>query len=309
MRRILIDTDTASDDVVAIIAALRDPAVHVEAITVVAGNVPIQLAVKNALIAVQMANTYAPPVYQGVAKPMLRELFTSEYVHGADGMGNMDLPAPTLLPASGHAIDKLIEVIQRYPGEIELITLGPLTNLALAYLKAPEIAQQVNRVVIMGGQGLGSGNITPVAEFNLFVDAEAAQIVVSSGMPIMFVGWDVSTDETFINQQDMDYLIASGSTIAQFCVRCNRTLQEHNAEYWGKVGFDLPDPVTMIAALYPEIITEQFSAYCSVEYKSADTYGQLIIDRHQLLKRPTNAQICIKVDAQRFKHLLFERIQ
>ena len=308
MRKFLIDTDTASDDAVAIVAALRDPNIRVEAITVVGGNVPIDLAVKNALISVQVANTYAPPVYKGASKPLLRDLFTSEFVHGADGMGNMDLPDPGLSVSAGHAVDTMIDVIRAHPGEIELITLGPLTNIALACAKAPEIMRLVKSVVIMGGSGLGEGNITPVAEFNIFVDAEAAQIVLNSGMPLMFVGWDVSTDDTFISQDDIDRLLASGSDIARFCVRCNDSLKLHNAESWGKQGFDLPDPVTMIAALYPEIITEQFSAYCAAEYKGAYTYGQLVIDRHHLLNRPSNATICAKIDAQRFKELLFARL-
>lgn len=308
MRRFIIDTDTASDDVVAIILALRDPNIHVEAITVVAGNLPLELAVKNALISVEQAGTYTPPVYRGAPKPLLRPLVTSEFVHGEDGMGEMNLPTPALVPAAGHAIDAIIGLAERYAGEIELVTLGPLTNLALAVSQAPEIAQQIRRVVIMGGQGRGAGNMTPVSEFNIYVDAEAAQIVLNSGLALTFVGWDVSTDDTFIHQADIDRLLASGSARAAFCVRCNQTLIHYNAETWGKAGFDLPDPVTMIAAIYPELITEQISAYCAVEHKSADTYGQLIIDEHRLLNRPPNANVCLKIDAARFKQILFERI-
>jgi purine nucleosidase len=308
MRKFLIDTDTASDDAVAIIAALRDPQVHVEAVTVVAGNVPIDRAVKNALISVEVAATYVPPVYRGASKPLLRELFSAEFVHGEDGMGNMNLPDPTLVACEGHAVDKIIEVIRANPGEIEVITLGPLTNIALACAKEPEIAHLVKNVVVMGGSGLGEGNVTPVAEFNLYVDAEAAQIVLNSGMPLMFVGWDVSTDETFISQDDINRLLASGSDIARFCVRCNEALKTYNADSWGKVGFDLPDPVTMITAIYPEIVVQQFPAYCYVEHKSSDTYGQLVIDHYHLLQRSPNATICQKIDAQRFKELLFSRI-
>jgi purine nucleosidase len=308
MRRMIIDTDTASDDAIAIIVALRDPNVQVEAITVVAGNVPLDLAVKNALVSVEQAGTYTPPVYRGAPKPLLRPLVTSEFVHGDDGMGDMNLPDPTLTAAPGHAIDALIELAARYPGEIELVTLGPLTNIALAVLKAPEIAQQIKRVVIMGGQGRGAGNMTPVSEFNIYVDGEAAQVVLNSGLPLMFVGWDVSTDETFITQANIDALHATGSARAAFCVRCNHTLIRYNAEAWGKTGFDLPDPVTMIAALYPDIITEQVQAYCAVEHKSETSYGMLIIDEHRLLNRPPNATICLKIDAARFKQLLFQRI-
>lgn len=309
MRRILIDTDTASDDAVALIFALRDDRAHIEAITVVAGNVPVDTGVKNALTAVQMASTYQPPVYRGCAKPMMRDLFTSEFVHGSDGMGDMNLPDPALRVASGHGVDKIVELVIANPHEIEIITLGPLTNVALAYLKEPRIAQLVKHVFVMGGSGFGPGNITPVAEFNIYVDAEAAQIVLSSGMPLTFVGWDVSTDETFINQADIDHLLATGSPIAQFCVRCNEGLRLHNEEVWGQSGFDLPDPTTVIAALYPEIILKQNTAYSFVECKSAETYGQMVIDGNNLLKRPANVTLCHKIDAARFKEILFSRIQ
>lgn len=306
MRRLLIDTDTGSDDAVALIAALRDPAVHVEAITVVAGNVPLDLAVRNALISVEMANTYAPPVYRGLAKPLLREPVTAEIVHGDDGLGDMNLPDPTLSTTNGHAVDVIIETIQAFPGELEIITLGPLTNLALACLREPSIVQQVKSLFVMGG---GTGNITPSAEFNIYGDAEAAQSVLNSGLNPTFVIWDASTDETFITADELDTLLASGSPVADFCVRCNDTLKAYNEEYWGKSGIDLPDPVTMIAALYPEIITDQVAAFCTVEHKSPDTYGQLVVDHMNLLRRPPNATVVRKVDAERFKALLFERIQ
>ncbi|MCB9451189.1 MAG: nucleoside hydrolase [Anaerolineaceae bacterium] len=309
MRRLLIDTDTASDDAVALIMALRDATVQVEAITVVAGNVPLDLAVKNALISVEMAGTYAPPVYRGVTKPFLRDLFTSEFVHGEDGMGNMNLPEPRSQAAAGHASDVIIALARQYPHELEIVTLGPLSNLALACLKAPDIAGLVKSVFIMGGCGLGPGNITPVAEFNIFVDAEAAQIVANSGLPLTFVGWDVSTDDTFITQADIDALLATGSKIAAFCVRCNAVLQQYNADSWGKIGFDLPDPVTMAAALYPDIITRQIDAYVHVEYRSEACYGQVVIDQHNLLQRPANACICLGVDARRFKEILFRLVQ
>lgn len=309
MRRILIDTDTASDDAVALIFALRDDRAHVEAITVVAGNVPVDLGVKNALTSVQMAATYTPPVYRGSSKPMMRDLFTSEFVHGSDGMGDMHLPTPSLAAAPGHAIDKIIELVTQNPHAIEIITLGPLTNLALAYLKAPRIAQLVKHVFVMGGSGFGPGNITPVAEFNIYVDAEAAHVILNSGMPLTFIGWDVSTDETFINQADIDFLLGTGSPIAQFCVRCNEGLRLHNEEIWGQSGFDLPDPTAVIAALYPEIILKQSTVYSFVEYKSPDTYGQMVIDANHLLKRAPNATLCHKIDAAQFKQILFSRIQ
>ena len=308
MRHLLIDTDTASDDVVALIMALREPTVRVEAVTVVAGNLPVDLAVRNALIAIEEANTYAPPVYRGVERPLLRPLVTAESVHGDDGLGDMNHPPPRLEAAHGHAVDCIIETVYRFPKALEIVTLGPLTNLALACLKAPEIASLVKQVTIMGGTGFGKGNITPTAEFNLFVDAEAAQIVLNSGLPLTFVGWDMSTGDTFLPAAELDALLATGSPVASFCVRCNAALRAYNQRTWGKDGIDLADPVAMAVALDRSIMTESIQAYAAVEHKSELTYGQLVIDAYGLLGRAPNATFCRAVDAPRFKALLHRLI-
>ena len=172
MKRFLIDTDTASDDAVALIMALREESIKVEAITVVSGNVPVDLGLKNALISIEVADTYVPPVYKGADRPIIREAFTSEFVHGEDGMGNMNLPEPKLKAESKHAVDAIIDLVMSNPNEIEIVALGPLTNIALAYLKEPRIVQNIKNLVIMGSEGLGPGNVTPAAEFNFYVDAE-----------------------------------------------------------------------------------------------------------------------------------------
>lgn len=308
MRRLIIDTDTASDDAVALILALREPEVHVEAIMVVAGNVPIELAVKNALLSVETANTYCPPVYQGMAKPLLRDLFTSEFVHGEDGMGNIDSPKPGLAIQPEHAVDALISMAQESRGDLELITLGPLTNIAMACLKAPDSMGKLKRITIMAGAGIGSGNITPVAEFNAFVDAEALSIVLQSEIPIFLVGWDVSMGRTFIDEDDIRYLLETGSPIATFCVRCNQSLQEFNLKRLEKRGFDLPDPATVAAAIYPETVLETWEAYTYVETKNESTYGQVIIDYMHLLNKSPNAVICRSLDGKMFKERLFRAI-
>lgn len=309
MRHWLIDTDTGSDDAVALIMALRDDSVRVETITTVAGNVPLDLATRNARISTQVADTYAPPVHVGAGKPLLRPLRTAESVHGEDGLGNMNLSDPTLPIAEGHAVDAIIATAERFAGELEIVTLGPLTNLALACAKAPQLAQQLKHVWVMGGAGLGPGNVTPVAEFNMWVDAEAAQMVVQSGLALTFVGWDCSTDETFLSAEDLERLLATGSPIAEFCVRCNAVLQQYNLESWGKVGIDLPDPVTVAAALYPEMMNETLEAFVSVDYHSAATYGQLLIDQNGLLKQAPNARVCTQVDATGFKELLLRLVR
>lgn len=306
MRRFLIDTDTASDDAVALLMALREPAVKVEAITVVAGNSPLATCVRNALVTVEKADTYAPPVHAGMAKPLLRELVTAEFVHGEDGMGNMDLPAPRLQAGPGHAVDVIIETARRLDGELEIITLGPLTNLAMALLKEPALAGMIERIHTMGGAGLGPGNITPVAEFNFFVDAEAAHVVMESALPKTIVGWDVSTGDTFMNLEDIERLRSVGS-LGEFAVRCNATLLEINRQL-GRDGFDLPDPTTVAAALYPEMVTDSFDAHCYVEHRSERGYGQFVIDELDLLHKPANATICRSLDAGMFKDALYRRL-
>lgn len=308
MKRLIIDTDTASDDAVALILALREPAIRVEAITVVAGNVCLEQAVRNALVSVEAAGTYAPPVYPGMAKPLLRDLYTAEYVHGQDGMGDLFLPDAAIRAEREHAVDAILRLIEANPGALELITLGPLTNIALACLKAPETMRKLQRITIMGGAGLGPGNITPVAEFNIYVDAEAASIVLQCGVPIFLVGWDVSLGTTFITAADIERLLSIGSKIAAFCVHCNRALQAFNLDRFQQVGFDLPDPATVAAALYPDTVLESSDVYAYVEYKSEGSYGQVVMDVMNLLGKPPNVTICRAMDGARFKERLFAAI-
>ena len=191
MRHLLIDTDTASDDAVALLMALREPSVKVEAITTVAGNCAIEQCKINALICIEKANTYTPPVFAGMTKPLFREHFTSHHIHGEDGMGDMNLPQPELSVEDMHAVDAMIEYAAKFEGELEIVTLGPLTNLAMAVLKDPSFVKNIKQVYVMGGAGLQQGNITPLAEFNFYVDAEAVHIVLNSGLTLNVVGWEI----------------------------------------------------------------------------------------------------------------------
>ncbi len=306
MRHFLIDTDTASDDVVALLMALREPSVRVEAITVVAGNCPLEIGVKNALISIEQAGTYAPPVYAGMPQPLLRDLVTGEHVHGQDGLGNQNLPYPALEKQSGHAVDMIIEMARRFPGELEIITLGPLTNLAMAILKDPTLPDMIKRVYIMGGGGLGPGNITPVAEFNFYVDAEAAHLVIQSKLVKIVIGYDVCLEDTFINPSDITHLNSLGF-LGEFVVRSVKTVIEYHKSL-GKDGFGLPDPTAVAVALYPDIVTKQFDAYGYVEYKSEKAYGQFIIDQLQLTGKPHNVTAVTEIDAKQFKEKLFQAL-
>jgi len=304
MRHILIDTDTASDDAVALLMALREPSIKVEAITTVAGNCAIPQCKKNALICVEKAATYVPPVYAGMTKPLFREHFTSHHIHGDDGMGDMNLPEPELSVEETHAVDAMIEYSYRFKGELEIITLGPLTNLAMAVLKDPDFASNIKQVYVMGGAGLTPGNITPLAEFNFYVDAEAVHLVLESGLPLTVVGWEIGMGEAFIGVEDMRQLNEMGE-LGQFTVRCNKTLMAFNAGRTDRIGFDLPDPTTMAVALYPEIVETSIESYCWIEYGSERSYGHFVIDSTNLTGKTANAKVITRIKDGAFKQKLF----
>lgn len=305
MRKLLIDTDTASDDAVALLMALREKTVKVEAITVVAGNCKLEQCVHNALISVENAGTYAPPIYAGMTRPLFKEHFMSQHIHGTDGMGDMDNPPPVLKQQSLHAVDAILYYADMHPGDLEIVTLGPLTNLAMAVLKAPDIVGKIKHVYIMGGSGMTPGNITPLAEFNFYVDAEAADIVIKSGLPLTVVGWEIGMGEAFINEEDIKYLNQL-SALGRFTVRCNKSLMEFNAGRTERKGFDLPDPTTMAVALYPEIIQDTMTRFSWVEYKSQTSYGHYVIDSTNLTGEEPNARIVLKIKSGLFKEKLFK---
>ena len=304
MRKFIIDTDTASDDVIAIITALREPSIDVLALTVVAGNIGIDQAVQNALVAIDVADTYQPRVYKGMGKPLFRDLFTADNVHGADGLGNMFLNIPDIPVESEHAIDALIRLIEENPYEIELVTLGPLTNIAMAALKAPETMNKLKSITLMAGTGLGAGNTTETAEFNVYVDAEALAIVLNLEVPKLFVGWDVIEKRSFITEKDLNDLKNSQSDTAKFAVRCTESLYEY-CKKLGINGFELADPTAMICAIWPEVMTKCINAYATVETKKDENYGQIFLDQQS---STPNSVTCIDLDSDLFKTYLFNSL-
>ena len=313
---ILIDTDTASDDAVALIMALRSPHVRVEGITVVAGNVPLGQAVRNALYTVELCGADVP-VYAGAARPLERELETAEFFHGVDGLGDRGYPPPRGQPTDGDAAEALIETIDAHPG-IVLVTLGPLTNVALALRREPAIAERVGRCVIMGGAACTVGNMTPAAEFNLWADPDAARIVFESGLPIEMVGWELCRGEANLTDEEMAYVKGFDTPLAHFAIDCNSTALEENRRQSGDPGLGLPDPVAMAIALDPAICTRRSGHRVQVEAASALTRGMTVVDRldvagepHNeevwgvLARRPPNATICWEIDVPAFKEILY----
>ena len=319
-RTFLIDTDTASDDAVALIMSLRAPDVRVVAITTVAGNVPVQQSTRNALYTVELCGANVP-VYTGADKPLLRRYEDATWFHGRDGLGDHDYPAPRQSPASGHAADAIIDAVESNPG-IVIVTLAPLTNVALALAKKPEIVAKVGRCVIMGGAPCCEGNVTPAAEYNIWVDPEAARIVINSGMPIELVGWHLSRGDAVVRENDIAHILGFNNPIAKFAIECNSHARHAYKVQTGEDGISLPDPVAMATALDPTIGTDWSEHYIDVETQSELTRGMTVVDRlnvaaddrNQLvwadvLKKKRKAKICWTLDNQRWKEALFAALR
>lgn len=309
MRRFIIDTDTASDDAVALIMALREPSVKVEAVTVVAGNVPLDKAVRNALISVERAQTYQPPVYAGLSKPLIREQYTAEFVHGEDGLGDVGYPDAKISIESEHAVDAMLRIIEENPYELELITLGPLTNVAAAVIKSPETMKKLKGIYTMGGTLGFPGNVSVAAEFNIYVDAEAAEIVFNSGVPIYLSPFENCLGDSIFTEEEFYNIMNCGSEIAKFSMECNRTVLTFAKDVLGQAGIVFADPSTMGLVLYPECIKESFQTYICVETKSEITYGQIIYDFKGFLKKPKNAIVFKEVDGKKLKEKMVQLLK
>jgi purine nucleosidase len=315
-RPFLIDTDTASDDAVALIMALRAPDVRVVAITTVAGNVPVAQSTRNALYTVALCGANVP-VHAGADRPLLRAYQNATWFHGRDGLGDHNYPAPRQSAAGTHAVEAIIEAVVANPG-IVILTLAPLTNVALALAKKPEIAAQVGRCVVMGGAPCCEGNVTPAAEYNIWVDPEAARIVMHSGMPVELVGWHLSRGEAVIFEDDIGRILELNTPLAEFAIECNSHARKAYKVQTGEDGISLPDPIAMAIALDPTLGTDWSEHYLDVETQSELTRGMIVVDRlnvaaddrnralwADILKKESKAKICWTIDNQRWKQQLF----
>jgi inosine-uridine nucleoside N-ribohydrolase len=318
-RTFLIDTDTASDDAVALIMALRSRDVRVAAITVVAGNVPVAQATSNALFTAELCGADVP-VYSGAEAPLLRKLVTADWFHGADGLGDHGYKPAKRRAEPCHAVDALIRTVQENPG-IEIVTLGPLTNLAIALLREPKLAASVKRCVVMGGAPCCAGNVTPAAEYNIWVDPEAARIVFHSGLPIEMVGWQLCCGDAVLHPDDIDRVVAMKNPIAQFAIRSNSTAADAFFRQTGQRGISLPDPVSMGIALNPALCTSSSTHYVEIEVSGDLTRGMTVVDRLDVAKDSRNRDVwadaiergrkvivCWSLDIPKWKSLLFSAL-
>lgn len=305
-RSVVIDTDTASDDAVALIMALNHPDHVVRALTVVAGNVPIQYGVRNALITTDLLGRVDIPVYAGVDKPLLRALESAQHVHGHDGMSDIGLAESPRRPQGTHAVNALLEIAEKEPGEHALVTLGPLTNIATALIIDPLLLTRFEHTYMMIGAADGRGNVSPAGEFNAWADPEAAAIVFSAPGEKTMIGWDVSRKFAMMRPEDDARMRALGH-LGVFTSDINRAVYDFATGISGTPGYDLPDPVAMAVALDESLITECDDRHMLVSV-SEDTRGQTFADYRHPLKEAT-MRVVTAVDESRFKSQLFQALR
>lgn len=306
---LVVDTDTGSDDAVALLMAARLPGVAVRAVTTVYGNIGVDQATRNALLSLDIAGRSDIPVHQGISQPMLRMQEDAEFVHGSDGMSNVPLGQPSRAADPGHAVDVLRDIARNEPGQHTLVTLGPLTNIAAALLIDPDFLQAFRRVVIMGGAFDGVGNVGRAGEFNIWSDPEAAKIVVDASGSVTFVGWDISRRHAVITAEEQDQLRALGR-VGQFAVAINQAVNDYAIAQTGLAGYDLPDPIAMAVAINPSVATELRWANIDIGMDDAgrggtfiDHYGHLVEGDE---RQRSNCQFVAVANEALFKRMLWK---
>ncbi len=306
-REIIIDTDPGQDDAVAILLALASPELDVLGITAVAGNVPLALTQKNARIVCELAGRRDVPVFAGCDRPLAHELVTAEHVHGKTGLDGPDLPDPTMPLQDAHAVDFIIDTVRRLPaGSVTLCPLGPLTNIATAFQRAPDIIDRVQEIVLMGGAYFEVGNITPAAEFNIYVDPEAAEIVFKSGVKLTVMPLDV-THKALVTKARNDAFRALGTPVGQAVAAMTDFFERFDKAKYGSDGAPLHDPCVTAWLIRPELFSGR---HINVEIETASplTRGMTVADWWGVTDRAPNAMFMGDVDADGFFALLTERL-
>ena len=305
--KIIIDTDPGQDDAVAILMALASPEIELLGLTAVAGNVPLDLTARNARIVLELAGRTDIPAFAGADRPLLRPLVTAEHVHGRTGLDGPDLPDPQMALQDTHAVDFIIDTIRREaPGTVTLVPIGPLTNIALALAKAPDIAPRIARIVLMGGAYFEVGNITPTAEFNIYVDPAAADVVFRSGVPITVLPLDV-THKALVTQPRLDAFRALGTTVGATVADWTGFFERFDKEKYGSAGAPLHDPCVIAWLLRPELFTGR-EVNVEIETASELCLGMTVADWWGVTDRAPNALFIGDVDADGFFAILTERL-
>lgn len=328
-RSVILDTDPGIDDALAMLLAISIPEIVLQGVTVTGGNCPMLDGWQNARSVLSMAKRTDIPVYAGVSLPLLRPAFTAAETHGASGLGYATLPAATHVHPSIHAVDFIIDTIMANPGEVSLVPVAPLTNIALAIRKEPRITSAVREVIIMGGAVRVDGNTTSLAEFNFYVDPHAAHIVMQSGMPITLVPWDITRD-VMLYQSHIDQIMAIDSPLSQFIADATRFYLEFHMASFGVAGCAINDPVALALTCWPEL-AHTTDVHIDVEHVSELSMGKSVMTyvgdtthpprdtdmtgfnqqngRWQSMHRPTpNVRLVTGFDTERFIARFVERM-
>jgi purine nucleosidase len=306
-RPFFVDTDTASDDAVALVMALRHADIEVVGIGVVAGNVPLPEAVQNALYTVELCGSRVP-VHAGADGPLELALETAQHVHGVDGMGDIGLALSGRVASGTHAVDALLGASHEHAGALTLVTLGPLTNVAQALQRDPSLPERIARCVVMGAVADHVGNTNPVAEFNMWVDPHAVDVVLRSGLAVELVGWDISRHYAVLDPTDAAAIRAIGTPLAEFCIDIQGVVNTFALHETKLAGFDLPDPIAMAYAIDPSVATETRRLHCEVETASTVTRGMVVMDLLGLTGRDPNALVVMAADRERFLAMLRDAV-
>ncbi|MEL7116140.1 MAG: nucleoside hydrolase [Pseudomonadota bacterium] len=305
-RKIIIDTDPGQDDAVAILLALASPEIEVLGITAVAGNVPLALTARNARVVCELAGRADVKVFAGCDRPLRHELVTAEYVHGKTGLDGITLPEPKMALQDQHGVDFIIETLRAAPeGTVTLCPLGPLTNIATAFERAPEIAQRVEEIVLMGGAYFEVGNVTPAAEFNIYVDPEAADIVMKSGAKITMCPLDV-THKVLTTEPRVEALRSLGH-VGEVVASWTDFFERFDMEKYSSPGAPLHDPTVIAYLIDPDMFSGRH-INVEIETQSDLTRGMTVADWWGVTDRAKTALFLGDVDAQRFYDLLIARI-
>ena len=305
MKRLIFDCDPGIDDALAIMLAASSPELRLEAITTVAGNVPVQRATENALKILELLGVEDVPVAVGASKPLRRKLVTAEHFHGPDGLGGVSLPKPRLRPVETYAPDLIVESARRLSGELTIVATGPLTNVASALMREPELPKLVRELVIMGGAysltPYGYGNVTPVSEFNFYVDPDAARVVLEAGFRARAVGLDVTTDPRASVGPELHRKLKSMGRIGGVI----HDMLRNPIRRFGV--FNLHDPMAVAVLVEPSLFEfKPFRVY--VETEGTFSRGQSIVERRPWVRVEPNLDVCVSVDGPGFLKLFLDRV-
>ena len=306
VRKILIDTDTASDDAAALIMAMKSPDLELCGVTSVFGNVPIEQATENALMCLEISGDLSdlPPVYPGAAAPMDGITSPGGMIHGMDGMGDCGLINPVTSPGALNAVDAILHYAELYPEILEILSIGPATNLAQAFKKSPETMKQVKKIYSMSSSGFGPGNITPYAEFNVYCDPQAYKILLGSGIPFCIIGFDVCGGSAFFTPPEIETLVSAGSGVPQFLFNSTLKLRQFMKEKASTEGFSLPDAVAFAVLLDSSLILESQYSTPVIHTEKGKFSGKV----EWVESEDSLIEVCRKIDGRAFKKNFFKLI-